>query len=154
MLVDHRTLAIVKDHPMAVVKLEERLLVAMPGDHPMAAMAREHLEVVMARLPTTLAWHVDNPAAATVWELLMAAVATAKFSPTVATVRDHLREAIMRGHPTEATNSREFNLTALLHMVVAHMAATVKGTPTLLLRGKRMDVKPADTEADSPATDR
>ena len=154
MPVDHRTLAIAKDHPMAVVKSEERPWVAMPGDHPMAAMAREHLEVVMARLPTTLVWHVDNPVAATAWELLMAAAATAKFSPTAATVVGHLREAITRGHPTEATSSRESNLMALLHMVVALMVATVKGTLTLLPRGKRMDVKPTDTEVDSPATDR
>lgn len=155
MPVDHRTSAIVKDHPMAVVRSEERPWVAMPEDHLVAAMVREHQEVVMARVPTTLVWRVDNPAVATAWELLMATVATAMFSPTVATVGGHFREDITRGHPTEATNnSREYILTALLHMVVALMVATVKGTLTLLLRGKHMDAKPADTEADSTATDR
>ena len=48
MEVDHITLAIVKGHLMAVVKLEEGPCVAMRGDHPMAAMARENLEEGMA----------------------------------------------------------------------------------------------------------
>ena len=119
----------------------------------MTAIVREHLEVVMATVPTMSVWHIDNRAAAMAREPLMAAVATAKFIPKVATVGGHLKEAITRGHPSEATNSREYNPTVLLHMVVALMVVTINGILTLL-RGKHMDIKPTDTEADSPATDR
>ena len=91
--------------------------------------------------------------AAMAQDLLTVAVATAKFNPQVAMVVGRLKEAIMRGLPSEATSTKENILTALLHLDVALTAATIKGTHTLL-RGKHMDVNLMDMEADSPATSR